>query len=138
MSRKSKNGILVKTSEGFNKNGTCPGCKFLGEEQSKVVHTELYHWDGEDLCFDCFEYAKQEAEDEMHAYDNDEDHYDRIDGVGFADEGGGSALRAATRDNPRNLPCPKCGAEDVLTPIDRAHHYVCDRCADAAEKGYDY
>ena len=33
-----------------------------------------------------------------------------IDGVGFADPGGRSALRAATRNNPRNLPCPTCWA----------------------------
>jgi len=31
---------------------------------------------------------------------------DLIDGVGFAREG--SALRASTRRNPRNLPCPTC------------------------------
>lgn len=64
-------------------------------------------------------------------YDYDED---LIDGVGFAQEG--SALRAATRENPRHLPCPTCGAEDVLTPADRARGYCCDRCADAAEGGY--
>lgn len=54
-----------------------------------------------------------------------------IDGVGFAQAG--SALRAATRHNPRNLPCPNCGAEDALTPADAARGYQCDRCADAAE-----
>lgn len=53
----------------------------------------------------------------------------------FADPGGNSALRAATRDNPRNLPCPTCGAENVLTPADRARGYQCDRCADRAERG---
>lgn len=51
----------------------------------------------------------------------------------FADPGGHSALRAATASNPRNLPCPNCGAENVLTPADRARSYVCDRCADMAE-----
>ena len=30
----------------------------------------------------------------------------------FADPGGKSALRAATRDNPRIYPCPTCGAEE--------------------------
>lgn len=54
-----------------------------------------------------------------------------IDGVGFASEG--SALRAATASNPRNLPCPTCKAENVLTPADQARGYQCDRCADAAE-----
>ena len=55
--------------------------------------------------------------------------------VGFADPGGRSALRAETPSNPRNLPCPNCGAENVLTPLDRARGYQCDRCADAAEQG---
>lgn len=49
----------------------------------------------------------------------------------------GSALRAASASNPRNLPCPNCGAEDTLTPEDRALGYQCDRCADKAERGYD-
>lgn len=56
----------------------------------------------------------------------------------FADPGGNSALRRASADNPRNLPCPNCGAENVLTPADRARGYQCDRCADAAERGLDY
>lgn len=59
-----------------------------------------------------------------------------IDGVGFADPGGDSALRAATRDNPRNLPCPNCGTENVLTPIDVQRGYQCDTCADMAERGW--
>ncbi|MBA2708306.1 MAG: hypothetical protein H0U59_10945 [Gemmatimonadaceae bacterium] len=33
----------------------------------------------------------------------------------FADPGGRSALRARSRSNPRNLPCPSCGDENVLT-----------------------
>ena len=70
-------------------------------------------------------------------YDYDDDDY-LIDGVGFADPGGNSALRAATKDNPRNLPCPTCGAPNRLTPIDRMRGYQCDACADAAERGYDY
>jgi len=59
---------------------------------------------------------------------------DLIDGVGFANPG--SALRRATRENPRNLPCPNCGEENVLTPLDRARGYQCDRCADLAERGW--
>jgi hypothetical protein len=58
---------------------------------------------------------------------------DLIDGVGFADPGGRSALRAATPENPRNLPCPTCGRENMLTPKDKARGYQCDICADAAE-----
>jgi hypothetical protein len=53
----------------------------------------------------------------------------------FADPGGRSALRAARRGNPRNLPCPNCGTRNVLTPADRARGYQCDRCADQAERG---
>ena len=60
---------------------------------------------------------------------------DLIDGVGFAQEG--SALRAATPENPRNLPCPTCGEPDRLTPLDRARGYQCDTCADRAERGLD-
>lgn len=60
---------------------------------------------------------------------------DPIDGVGFANPG--SALRAATRGNPRNLPCPTCKAKNRLTPLDRARGYQCDSCADRAEAGFD-
>ena len=60
---------------------------------------------------------------------------DVIDGVGFADPGGNSALRAATRSNPRVLPCPSCGAANRLTPADVARGYQCDGCADRAEQG---
>jgi hypothetical protein len=63
-----------------------------------------------------------------------EDDY-MIDGVGFADPGGKSALRAATRENPRNLPCPACGEPNRLTPADRQAGYQCDDCADRAEGG---
>lgn len=65
-----------------------------------------------------------------------DDDRDLIDGVGFASPG--SALRAATPDNPRDQPCPTCGADDVLTGLDVARGYQCDRCADAAERGFDY
>jgi len=64
--------------------------------------------------------------------DYDDDSY-LIDGVGFADPGGRSALRAETTDNPRDCPCPTCGRENVLTRIDVERGYQCDRCADAAE-----
>ena len=82
-----------------------------------------------DECEECgFEDEREE--------DFDED-YDLIDGVGFQDPGGRSALRAETEDNPRNRSCPQCGARNVLTRIDEEHHYVCNRCADEAE-GYGY
>lgn len=51
----------------------------------------------------------------------------------FADPGGNSALHAASNRNPRNLPCPTCGTENVLTPADRRRGYQCDRCADRDE-----
>jgi hypothetical protein len=54
----------------------------------------------------------------------------------FADPGGNSALRAATDDNPRDLPCPNCGAPNRLTPKDVALSYQCNACADALEGGY--
>lgn len=66
--------------------------------------------------------------------DDDNDFDDRIE---FADPGGRSALRAASRSNPRNLPCPNCGAKNVLTPADRDLGYQCDSCADRAEGHYD-
>jgi hypothetical protein len=56
----------------------------------------------------------------------------------FADPGGNSALRAASKRNPRNLPCPTCGQPDRLTPADRARGYQCDACADRAEGGWGY
>jgi len=70
----------------------------------------------------------------------DGDGSDDYDGspLEFANPGGRSALRAASRSNPRNLPCPNCGRADMLTPKDRARGYQCDRCADAAEGGYGY
>ena len=58
---------------------------------------------------------------------------DPIDGVGFADPGGRSALRRATRSNPRAFDCPTCGAKRVLTRIDKARGYQCNACADREE-----
>lgn len=51
----------------------------------------------------------------------------------FADPGGDSALYAASEDNPRDLPCPSCGREKVLTQRDVDEGYQCDYCADMAE-----
>lgn len=67
-------------------------------------------------------------------FDDFADHEDRSE---FADPGGRSALRRATRGNPRNRPCPTCGAKNVLTPKDVALGYQCDRCANRAERGWD-
>jgi hypothetical protein len=51
----------------------------------------------------------------------------------FRDPGGKSALRAASKRNPRNLPCPTCHEPNRLTPADRAQGYQCDDCANRAE-----
>ncbi len=81
----------------------------------------------------------EEDFDEEYDFDNEDEYYEEdeflIDGVGFQDEGGNSALRAATKSNPRNLPCPECERENQLTPLDVAAGYRCDRCADRAEHG---
>ncbi len=66
------------------------------------------------------------------------DHDYDYDGPDFADPGGRSALRAARKGNPRNLPCPTCKAPNRLTPEDARRGYQCDRCADAAEGFGDY
>ena len=70
-------------------------------------------------------------------YEDEEEDF-RIDGVGFADPGGNSALRAETPSNPRNLPCPTCGKPNRLTPLDEARGYQCNACADALEHGGEY
>lgn len=64
----------------------------------------------------------------------DEDREDRDEEM-FADPRGRSALRRATRSNPRNRPCPTCGRKNALTPRDVELGYQCDACADAAEGG---
>jgi len=72
----------------------------------------------------------------MRRFQNDWDDNDQSC-IDFADPGGRSALRAATKGNPRNLPCPNCGKKNRLTPADRACGYQCDSCADRAERGCD-
>ena len=57
---------------------------------------------------------------------------DEYEEINFANNPG-SALRAESADNPRNLPCPTCGEADRLTPQDRDHGYQCDDCANQAE-----
>lgn len=68
----------------------------------------------------------------------DDDEYYCDDDLDFADPGGTSALRAATPSNPRIHPCPTCDRPNKLTPKDVALGYQCDRCADRAERGWDY
>jgi hypothetical protein len=74
-------------------------------------------------------------------FENDDEYQEYLDSlmdvddfeIDFQDPGGNSALRRATHDNPRNLPCPTCGKPNRLTPADRALGYQCDECADAQE-----
>src|ERR1039458_799801 len=65
---------------------------------------------------------------------SDYDSYD--DRSIFADPGGRSSLRRATSSNPRNKPCPTCGAKNVLTQADVNNGYQCNRCADSLERGF--
>lgn len=68
----------------------------------------------------------------MGRYNDYDDDYD----CDFADPGGRSALRAASKSNPRNLPCPTCHAPNRLTPKDVALGYQCNACADRCETGW--
>jgi hypothetical protein len=61
------------------------------------------------------------------------DFYEREDRSQFAEPFGRSALRRATRGNPRNLPCPTCKQPNRLTPKDARLGYQCNQCADAEE-----
>jgi hypothetical protein len=92
------------------------------------------------LCVSCGEAIDDDPAEECEAAD-DHGYFDPTDeedgGIQFADPGGNSALRAETPENPRNLPCPDCGAGNVLTPEDRACGYRCNGCANRAEMGLD-
>lgn len=59
------------------------------------------------------------------------------DGYDFADPGGRSSLRAASKGNPRIYSCPTCKTRNVLTRRDKELGYQCNSCADRAERGYD-
>jgi hypothetical protein len=65
---------------------------------------------------------------------NDDEAFENFH-IDFADPGGRSALRAARRGNPRNLPCPTCRQPNRLTSADRRLGYQCDSCADRDERG---
>jgi hypothetical protein len=64
------------------------------------------------------------------------DNRNESDLFGFADPGGKSALRVASKNNPRNLPCPTCNEPNRITPADRANGYQCESCGDACDRGY--
>ncbi len=67
---------------------------------------------------------------------NEYEFYEDDDRIQFADPGGKSALRASSKSNPRNLPCPNCKRTDMLTPKDMECGYQCDICAEAVESGF--
>lgn len=67
-------------------------------------------------------------------YHHEYDQYERAGGAGdFADPGGRSALRRATRSNPRRHPCPTCKEPNRLTDADKRRGYQCDACANRDE-----
>jgi len=66
--------------------------------------------------------------------DGDFSEYDEYEDD-FATPGGESALRRASKKNPRNRACPTCGVKNRLTPADEARGYQCDPCADQDERG---
>ena len=76
-----------------------------------------------------------EEEDYEEWFDPDDDEM-FLDPFRFANPG--SALRAETPNNPRNLPCPTCKEPNRLTPADVRLGYQCDECADRAERGGDF
>lgn len=88
---------------------------------------------GRDLgaLYDRHVYGDDEDEDEEDEYYD----YDDEDGIDFMQSG--SALRAASHDNPRDQPCPTCDAPNKLTPADVELGYQCNDCADKFERGYD-
>ena len=95
------------------------------------MNDDIYDYNENDDKDDCFDYDEEDEDiDYCDHRDCDDDDYSE-----FADPGGNSALRAATRSNPRNLPCPECGSPNRLTPKDRDLGYRCDSCADRAERG---
>ena len=63
------------------------------------------------------------------------DYYEHEDRSEFQEPGGRSALRRATRKNPRVHPCPTCKQPNRLTAKDVQLHYQCDECADRDEGG---
>jgi hypothetical protein len=99
------------TAEGHADHDWCCVCdhKFLREDGVEAV-------DGTLVCSD--DCALEIEDENPNIWIDPEDRL--IDGVGFADPGGRSALRGG----------------DMLTPIDRQRGYQCDICADQAEMGY--
>lgn len=69
-------------------------------------------------------------------YEDYDRNYDRSDYLDFADPGSASALRAASKFNPRSFPCPTCKRSNKLTRADLALGYQCNSCAARDELGW--
>jgi hypothetical protein len=104
-------------------DNTCPNCCESYEDNGGPVGTEKGLMC--DLCFEGYMDARTDPDQSLD-----------YDGSPLEFKCEGSALRAASESNPRNLPCPTCGGANRLTPKDKALGYQCDSCADAAERGY--
>lgn len=105
---------------------TCPhGAVIFGDGDCAICDATLE--EEEDRAF-----TEADREEEEDCEQFTRDHFDPDQ---FETPGGPSALRRATADNPRNLPCPTCGRANRLTPADVALHYQCDECAEKIETG---
>ena len=107
-------------------------CDLCGSEQEDTVECNCC---GEPICEDCLGRHNREVDEEIRiARCQDMEEMGRDGFIDFANPG--SALRAETPTNPRNLPCPTCGQSNTLTPEDVALHYQCDTCAARTEGTY--
>lgn len=95
-------------------------CTSCAECDSPIQEGEEFYLEADDA------YCEGCQEDRQSDDDWEED-------LNFAEPGGRSALRAASEDNPRNLPCPTCNEPNRLTPVDKQLGYQCDTCADRDE-----
>lgn len=95
-------------------------CVLLNKDAMPYM-PDFFKWEGDNID------PEDEDEDEIDdiPYDDDDD----SGWMGFADPGGVSALRAETGSNPRIYDCPQCRHHNMLTSLDKALGYVCDRCA---------
>ena len=103
-----------------------PQDRKLDAAGQRKLDAKLTEWEDDD-------YEDDFDDDENFEPDFDPEFEDDLD---FAEPGRNSALRAATRDDPRDQPCPTCGEDNRLTRRDVAHGYQCDACADRAERGW--
>jgi hypothetical protein len=62
--------------------------------------------------------------------------YDDDDRSMFEKPYSNSALRKATKNNPRIYPCPTCKKPNKLTLKDVRLGYQCDECADREEGAF--